>query len=139
MGISQKETRPTRILTEPSMSTNHCQLASPRTPDMLVRMAAASRPEMTLEMVFPACQMPMRSGLSRLVYHDDVMSETAGTKGPSVTPTRKRHSMKPHAEFSAVMQMVTAGHASMAHGSRIRGLPLARITLAGTCEMMYPT
>lgn len=46
-------------------------------------------------MVFPACQMPMRSGDSCFVYQDEVTKETVGTNGPSVTPTTNRQRMNP--------------------------------------------
>jgi hypothetical protein len=75
---------------------------------MDVRIPAARSPEKTLEMILPACQIPMlnanisivgcqtcklsyRSGDSCFVYQEDVINETAGKKGPSVTPTRNRH------------------------------------------------
>ena len=60
---------------------------------MLVRIPADNKPENTFEMMLPACQMPMRSGDSCLVYHELVMRDTAGRKGPSVTPTRKRQAL----------------------------------------------
>jgi hypothetical protein len=45
---------------------------------------------MTLDTMLPACQMAMRRGLSFLVYQEDVIKDTAGVKGPSKKPTRKR-------------------------------------------------
>lgn len=73
------------------------------------------------------------------MYHDEVIRETAGTKGPSVKPTTNRHKRNPQPAVTAGMQMVVIDHPSIQHGSKIRGLPLAMITFAGTCEMMYPT
>lgn len=87
---------------------------------------------MTFEMILPACQMPMRRGDSCLVYHELVMRDTAGRKGPSVTPTRKRQSMKDQPLFIAGIEIVTADHASIQAGNRKRGFPLAMITFAGT-------
>lgn len=83
--------------------------------------------------------MPILSGDSCLVYYELVSSETAGRKGPSVMPTRKRQSIKAQPDFIAAMQIVTIDQASMQHGSRIWGFPFAMITLAGTCDMIYPT
>lgn len=105
-------------------------------PSMLVRMAAASRPEKMLDAMLPECQMAMRSGDSCLVYHDDVMSDTAGRNGPSVRPTRKRQSRKAQPASMAGMQTVTADHASMQQGSRMRGCPLATTTAAGIWDTM---
>lgn len=143
----------------PSIRTNHCQACKLEMPSILVRMAAASKPEKTLEMILPACQIPIchdrvsieaqpqvarwreptLSGLSSFVYHEDVINETAGTNGPSVRPTKKRHSMNDQGVVMAVMQIVTADQPSMHRGSKRRGLPLAMITFAGIWEMMYPT
>lgn len=78
-------------------------------------------------MVFPACQIPILKGDSRFVYHDDVISETAGTNGPSVNPTRKRHRQKAQPLLTAGMHIVTADQASMQPGRRNRGFPLAMI------------
>jgi hypothetical protein len=103
---------------------------------MLVKIAAERRPEKTLLMMFPACQIPMRSGDSSFVYHDDVISATTGRKGPSVTPTRKRHSMKAHGDLAAGMAIVTADHANMMQGMMTRGLCFEMMTLPGTCEMI---
>lgn len=108
-------------------------------PSMFVRIAAARSPEKTLEMIFPACQIPIRRGDSLFVYQDDVRRETAGTKGPSVTPTRNRQRQNPQPVVSAGIQIVTADHPSIIEGIRTLGLPLAMITLAGTWERMYPT
>lgn len=94
---------------------------------------------MACEMVFPACQIAMRRGDSCFVYHDDVIRETAGTNGPSVRPTKKRQRRNPQPVVIAGMQMVVADHPSIQHGSKIRGLPFAIMTFAGTCEIMYPT
>lgn len=105
-------------------------------PSMFVRMAAARSPEKTLDMMFPACQMPIRNGDSFFVYQDEVIRETAGMKGPSVTPTRNRQRQKPQAEVRAGMQIVTADQESMMQGKIMLGLPLAMKTLAGTWEMM---
>lgn len=82
-------------------------------------------------MVFPACQMPMRSGDSCFVYQDEVIKETAGTNGPSVTPTMNRQRMNPQPRVMAGMQIVVADQASMQQGIRRRGLPLAMMMLAG--------
>ena len=103
---------------------------------MLVKIPAAKIPEITLEMMLPACQIPILSGDSSFVYHELVMRDTAGRKGPSVTPTRKRQSMKDQELFMPGMAIVTEDQASMQAGRSQRGLPLAMITLAGTCEMM---
>lgn len=105
-------------------------------PSMFVRMAAARSPEKTLDMMFPACQMLIRNGDSFFVYQDEVIRETAGMKGPSVTPTRNRQRQKPQAEVRAGMQIVTADQESMMQGKIMLGLPLAMKTLAGTWEMM---
>jgi hypothetical protein len=113
-----------------------------------VSMPAARSPEKILEHILPACQIPIlnanisivgsqdcklsdRSGDSCFVYQEDVINETAGRNGPSVTPTRNRHSIKLHGLFMAGMQIVTADQASIQHGSRTRGLPFAMMTLAG--------
>jgi hypothetical protein len=88
---------------------------------MLVKIAAERRPEKTLLMMFPACQIPIRRGDSSLVYQDDVMSATTGRKGPSVTPTRNRQSMNAHGDLAAGIAMVTADHANMMQGMMIRG------------------
>lgn len=101
-------------------------------PFMLVRIAAASKPDMTLETIFPACQMAIRKGLSFFVYHEDVMRDTAGVNGPSKNPTKKRQKMKLQGLVIAVIDIVTADQQSMHTGSRILGLPWARITLPGT-------
>lgn len=90
---------------------------------------------MTFEMMLPACQIPIRSGDSCLVYHELVIRDTAGRKGPSVTPTRKRQSMKDQPLFIAGIEIVTADQASIQAGSRKRGLPLAIMTFAGTCRV----
>lgn len=66
----------------------------------------------------------------------EVNSATPGTKGPSVTPTRNLQIMKPAGDLIAGMEIVTADHPSMTAGSRMRGLPFAMMTLAGTCDMM---
>jgi hypothetical protein len=47
--------------------------------------------------------------------------------------------MNAQGDLIAVMQIVTALHINMQTGSKILGLPFAMMTLAGTCEMMYPT
>lgn len=57
----------------PSRRKNHCHELRRAIPSMLVSMAAERRPEKTLEMMLPACQMPMRRGDSCLVYHEDVL------------------------------------------------------------------
>lgn len=64
------------------------------------------------------------------------MRDTAGKKGPSVKPTRKRQSMNDHAEVMKIMQSVTRDQPSIQIGRRILGLPFAMITFAGICEMM---
>jgi hypothetical protein len=92
---------------------------------------------MTFEMMLPACQIPMRSGDSSLVYHELVIRDTAGRKGPSVTPTRKRQSMNDQPLFIAGIEIVTADQASMHAGIRKRGLPLAMMTFAGTCGVKH--
>lgn len=120
------------MLTIPSNRINHCHARRCAMPSMFVRMAAARSPENTLEMIFPACQMPMRKGDSFFVYQDEVIKETAGIKGPSVTPTRNRHRQKPQAEVRAGMQIVTADQESIMQGKIMLGLPLAMKTLAGT-------
>ena len=99
---------------------------------MFVRIPAARRPEIQFEMMLPACQIPMRSGDSSLVYHELVMRDTAGRKGPSVTPTRKRQSMKDQPLFIPGIEIVTADQLSIQAGNNQRGLPLAMITFAGT-------
>lgn len=135
-GMNQNAMQATKILTIPSSKMNHCQAWRPAMPSMLVRMPAARSPENIFETIFPACHMPIRSGDSFFVYHDEVIRETAGTNGPSATPTRKRQRQKPQAEVRAGMQIVTADHASMILGNMMLGLPFAMNTLAGTWEMM---
>ena len=92
-----------------------------------------------METMFPACQMAMREGVSRLTYQDDDMRQTAGKKGPSVTPTRNLQSMKPQADLTAGMQIVMADQASIQQGRTTRGRLLAMKTLPGTWVKMYPT
>jgi hypothetical protein len=79
----------------PSMMKNHCHECMPAKPSMVVRMPAARKPEMMLEIVFPACQMAMRSGLSCLLYQDEVIRVIPGKKGASQRPTTKRQTAKP--------------------------------------------
>jgi hypothetical protein len=148
LGMNQKLTRATKILTAPgrtisyvgcnvkfedipSRSKNHFQARRFATPSMLVKIPAAKRPESACEMVFPACQIPILKGDSCLVYQEEVMSDTAGTNGPSVKPMRKRQRQKPHPAVTAGIQIVTHDQTSMQLGGRIRGVPLARMTLAG--------
>lgn len=106
--------RATTIEATPSMRKNHCQEWSPATPLMVVRMPAARKPEMMLEMVLPACQMAMRVGFSCLVYQEDVTDDRVrygglwlkhfhvcllkvipGKKGASANPVKKRHAANP--------------------------------------------
>lgn len=75
-------------------------------------------------------------GDSCLVYHELVMTETAGKKGPSVMPTKKRQSMNAHGLFIAGIQIVTQDQPSMHAGRSTRGLPFAINTFAGIWEMM---
>lgn len=79
----------------PSMRKNHCQECRFAIPSIFSRMAAAKKPEMMLEMVFPACQIAMRIGFSSLVYQDDVMSVIPGKNGASVSPIKNRQMQKP--------------------------------------------
>lgn len=92
---------------------------------MFVRIPAAKNPEMTLEIMLPACQIPIRNGLSFFVYQDDVMSETAGRKGPSVIPIKNLQRQKAHADFAAGMEIVTADQTNIQEGRRTRGFPFA--------------
>ena len=108
-----------------------CHADKPPICCILVKIAAASRPEMTLDMTFPACQIAIRRGDSSLVYQELVIKDTAGMKGPSVSPTRNRHRMNDQPLFIAVMQIVTVDQANMKKGIRTLGFPLARIMLAG--------
>lgn len=87
---------------------------------------------MTLDTILPACQMAMRKGLSFLLYHEDVIKDTAGVNGPSKRPTKNRQKIKLQALLRAVMEIVTADQHSIQAGSSIRGLPRARITFPGT-------
>ena len=91
---------------------------------------------MTFEMMLPACQIPMRRGDSSLVYHDEVINATTGRKGPSVNPTRKRHSMKLQADLHPGIAIVTADQASMMQGMMILGDDFEMKTLPGIWEMM---
>jgi hypothetical protein len=72
----------------------------------------------------------MRRGDSCFVYHEDVIRDTAGKNGPSVKPTRKRQTQNDHPLFIAGIQIVTTDQASIQHGMRMRGLPLARDDVA---------
>jgi hypothetical protein len=108
-------------------------------PFMLVRIAAASKPDITLETIFPACQIAIRKGLSFFIYHEDVVRDTAGVNGPSKNPTRKRQKMKLQGLVRAVIDIVTADQQSMHTRSRTRAFPRARITLPGTREIKWPT
>lgn len=72
--------------------------------------------------------MPILRGDSCFVYHDDVIKDTAGTNGPSVNPTRKRHRQKAQPLLTAGMHIVTVDQVSMQAGRRNRGCPLAMIT-----------
>lgn len=120
----------------PSSRTNHCQACRPAIPSIFVRIPAARSPEKIFEMMLPACHMLMRRGDSCFVYHEEVIRETAGRKGPSVIPTRKRQRRKDHPDFIAGMQIVTADQASMQQGNRMRGFLFAMITFAGIWEIM---
>lgn len=80
---------------------------------MFVKTPAANKPENMFEAMFPACQIAIRSGASSLVYHDEVISETIGRKGPSAKPTQKRQTKKDQPEDMAAMQAVTTDHAIM--------------------------
>ena len=79
---------------------------------------------------------PYLIGDSCFVYHELVMTDTAGKKGPSVMPTRNRQSINDQALFIAGMQMVTQDQPSIHMGKRTRGLPLAMMTLAGSWLMI---
>jgi hypothetical protein len=92
---------------------------------MFVRIPAAKKPEITFDMMLPACQIPIRNGLSFFVYQDEVMSDTAGRKGPSVTPIRNLQRQNAHADFMAGMLIVTADQANIHEGRSTRGFPLA--------------
>lgn len=116
----------------PSKRKNHLQEVRPARPSMLVRIAAASNPEKTLEMIFPACQIAIRNGASSLVYHEEVMSATPGTNGPSVNPTRNLQSMKPQGRVMRGMHIVTVDQPNIIIGMIRRGWPLAMIIFAGT-------
>lgn len=56
----------------PSMKKNHCQEYRPATPPIVVRIPAARKPEIMLDMVFPACQIAILVGFSSLVYQEEV-------------------------------------------------------------------
>lgn len=72
------------------MMKNQPQADTPDIPSIVVRIAAARRPEKMLDAIFPACQMAMRKGASSFVYHEELIKLTIGKNGPSATPTRKR-------------------------------------------------
>ena len=80
--------------------------------------------------------MPIRRGDSFFVYHDDVIRDTAGTKGPSVKPTKKRQIQKAQPVLTAGMHMVTTDQASIHPGRRNCGFPLAKTTLDGICVII---
>lgn len=136
LGMNQKAVTATKTLTIPSRRINHCHARRSAMPFMFVRIAAASKLEKTLEIMFPACQIPIRNGDSFLVYQEEVRSETAGMKGPSAKPTRNRQRQNAQPDDRAGIQIVTADQTSMMDGKRILGFPLAIRTFAGTCEMM---
>lgn len=82
-------------------------------PFMVVKIPAASSPEKMLEAIFPACQIAMRNGASSLVYHEEVMIETIGRKGPSASPTQKRQTRKDQPVDMAAMHAVTTDQANI--------------------------
>jgi hypothetical protein len=106
--------------------------------------------------MFPACQIPILRGLSCFVYQEEVNSATPGRNGPSVNPTlkklalravpshgteaevdrerltKKRQTIKPAGLLIAGIEMVTQDQPSITQGKRMRGLPLAMTTFAGT-------
>lgn len=49
-------------------------------PPIFSRIPAARKPERTLAMVLPACQMAMRIGDSSMVYQHEVTLKTVRTK-----------------------------------------------------------
>ncbi|KAK1847725.1 hypothetical protein CCHR01_09630 [Colletotrichum chrysophilum] len=74
-GRRKKADKPMTNVAIPSMRKNHCHEWRFLTPSIVVRIPAARKPEMMLEMVFPACQTAMRMGLSCLLYQDDVTTD----------------------------------------------------------------
>jgi len=136
------------------MRKNHCQECKPARLSIVVRIAAARKPEIMLEIVFPACQIAILIGLSCLLYQEEVIRVIPGKKGASQRPTTKRQTAKPAPLdgrrqlcgcegwwsgdpylVMAGMQMVAALQASMTVGRKMRGLALASQRLPGSWPM----
>lgn len=62
----------TKMDTAPPMRKNHCHECRPRTSFMRVRIPAARKPEIMVEIVLPARQIAIPIGFSSFVYHEDV-------------------------------------------------------------------
>jgi hypothetical protein len=63
--------------------------------------------------MLPACQIAIRNGASSLVYHEEVINDTMGRKGPSATPTKNRQSRNDHPDLIPAIPAVTIDQASM--------------------------
>lgn len=105
-------------------------------PSMFVRIPAASNPEKMFEAMLPACHMAILIGASSLVYHDELIKLTIGKKGPSASPTRNRQTMNDQPLFMRAMHAVMTDHTITWTGIWICGLPRARYTVAGSCEII---
>jgi hypothetical protein len=93
---------------------------------MFVNTPAARSPEKMFDAILPACQIAMRRGASSLVYHEEVIKDTIGRKGPSARPTQNRQTKNDQPEVIVAMQAVTTDQAIMYAGIWYRGRPFAR-------------